>query len=141
MDAFVYVASSCNLKRGVGGWAAVLVDSNSNIKQLFGYAFNTTHNYLLLLAVLNALQHAKANNLKSIIIFTDSEYLYKVLRYRRYRRANKNYGLIKEIFKQARDLKLRVEFWTDDPFLVQAKQLARKGMYLAYKTIKNSKEV
>lgn len=138
MDAFAYVASSCDYKQGVGGWAAVLVDSSNNIKQLFGYVFKTTHNRLLLLAILNALYYTKANGLKNLIVFTDSTYLFKILKQRSYNQKASNSDLIKEIFKQSRGMNLQVELWRDDTFLDQAKRLAKRVLRLAYNSTQKS---
>lgn len=72
----IYTDGSCNQQILVGGWAAlVFVDGQKTI--LKGIEKDTTHNRMELLAVINAIKHArsKANDQEILYIYSDSQYV------------------------------------------------------------------
>ena len=68
----IYTDGACKGNPGPGGWGAIL-HYNGNMKEINGYASNTTNNIMELTAVIKAIN--SLNRPCTIIITTDSTYV------------------------------------------------------------------
>ncbi len=68
----IYTDGACKGNPGVGGWGAIMLFGDK-IKEINGYAPNTTNNRMELTAVIEALKVIKRQC--EIIIYTDSQYV------------------------------------------------------------------
>ena len=75
----IYTDGSCNPKENIGAWAAILEIDGESVT-IKGFTKNTTHNRMELLAVINALDYLKQNDLEKrpVVVFTDSQYVEKI---------------------------------------------------------------
>ena len=73
MKLKIYTDGACSGNPGKGGWAAIILDNNSNLSSISGSENNTTNNRMELLAAIIALQKIKKKS--DITIFTDSKYV------------------------------------------------------------------
>ena len=69
----IYTDGSCLGNPGAGGWAAVIIDAEENIKKICGGEARTTNNRMELTAAIEALKKISSGD--SAEIFTDSSYL------------------------------------------------------------------
>ena len=69
----IYTDGACSGNPGKGGWAAIILDNNSNLSSISGSENNTTNNRMELLAPIIALKKIKRKS--DITIFTDSKYV------------------------------------------------------------------
>ena len=69
----IYTDGSCIGNPGIGGWAAVIINTEKQEKIIFGKKKNTTNNQMELLAPIKAIQKFKKKT--EISIFTDSTYV------------------------------------------------------------------
>ncbi len=69
----VYTDGACLGNPGPGGWAAIIINENNQIKKIYGSEKNTTNNRMELQASIKAINEIK--NCSNIKIFTDSKYL------------------------------------------------------------------
>ena len=71
----IYTDGGCSGNPGPGGWAFV-VSENGDIREYrSGGDQSTTNNKMELTAVINALEYAKANGERDVVILTDSQYV------------------------------------------------------------------
>ena len=80
MEINIYTDGACVGNPGPGGWAAILIISKNNKKELFGGEKLTTNNRMELTAPIKALEHClelekNENSSIRIRIFTDSNYV------------------------------------------------------------------
>ena len=68
----IYTDGACSGNPGKGGWAAVILDNNSNQSCISGKESNTTNNRMELMAPIMALKNKKKSE---ITVFTDSKYV------------------------------------------------------------------
>lgn len=68
----IYTDGACKGNPGIGGWGAILMYGDK-VKEIYGYAPETTNNRMELSAVIEALKVIKRNC--PITIFTDSQYV------------------------------------------------------------------
>ena len=73
MELKIYTDGACSGNPGKGGWAAIILDNNSNQSSISGSENNTTNNRMELLAPIMALKKIKKKS--DITIFTDSKYV------------------------------------------------------------------
>ena len=73
MKLKIYTDGACSGNPGKGGWAAIILDNNSNQSSISGSENNTTNNRMELLAPIMALKKIKTKS--EITIFTDSKYV------------------------------------------------------------------
>ncbi|MCL2833075.1 MAG: ribonuclease HI [Treponema sp.] len=74
----IYTDGGCSGNPGPGGWAYIIVDSGSIIKEEWGAAEHTTNNRMELLAVISALEFLLESVIAGdIFVFTDSQYVQK----------------------------------------------------------------
>ena len=73
MKLKIYTDGACSGNPGKGGWAAIILDDNSNQSSISGSENNTTNNRMELLAPIMALKKIKSKS--DITIFTDSKYV------------------------------------------------------------------
>tara|TARA_B100000963_G_C22639153_1_gene679385 strand:- start:7357 stop:7782 length:426 start_codon:yes stop_codon:yes gene_type:complete len=69
----IYTDGACSGNPGKGGWAAIILDSNSKQSSISGNENNTTNNRMELLAPIMALKKIKKKS--EITILTDSRYV------------------------------------------------------------------
>ena len=74
MKLKIYTDGACSGNPGKGGWAAIILDDNSNQSKISGSERNTTNNRMELLAVIVGLEHLKSNK-SEVIVFSDSKYV------------------------------------------------------------------
>ena len=55
----IYTDGACSGNPGKGGWAAIILDSNSNQSSISGNVSNTTNNRMELIAPIMALKEIK----------------------------------------------------------------------------------
>ena len=70
----IYTDGACKGNPGVGGWGAIIMQSEKNI-ELFGGENETTNNRMELMAVIMALKEISSN--LELTIYTDSTYVQK----------------------------------------------------------------
>lgn len=72
----IYTDGSCNPRLGIGGWAATVQISDNKVV-LSGFAKQTTHQRMELLAVVKSIEFLVEKNLsiEPIIVYTDSQYV------------------------------------------------------------------
>ncbi len=68
----IYTDGACKGNPGIGGWGAILMYGDK-VKEIYGYAPETTNNRMELSAVIEALKVIKRSC--PITIFTDSQYV------------------------------------------------------------------
>ena len=73
MKLKIYTDGACSGNPGKGGWAAVILDNNSNQSCISGKESNTTNNRMELMAPIMALKKIKKKS--EITVFTDSKYV------------------------------------------------------------------
>ena len=73
MKYVVYTDGACSGNPGKGGWAAIILDDNSNQSSISGSVNNTTNNRMELIATIMALKKIKKKS--EIVIYTDSKYV------------------------------------------------------------------
>ena len=73
MKLKIYTDGACSGNPGKGGWAAIILDNNSNQSSISGSENNTTNNRMELLAPIMSLKKIKRKS--EITIFTDSKYV------------------------------------------------------------------
>ena len=73
MKLKIYTDGACSGNPGKGGWAAIILDNNSNLSSISGSESNTTNNRMELLAPIMALKKIKEKS--EVTIFTDSKYV------------------------------------------------------------------
>ena len=73
MKLKIYTDGACSGNPGKGGWAAIILDNNSNLSSISGSENNTTNNRMELLAPIMALKKIKRKS--DITIFTESKYV------------------------------------------------------------------
>ncbi|MCK5028617.1 MAG: ribonuclease HI [Bacteroidales bacterium] len=75
----IYTDGSCNPQYKIGGWAAIIFNTEEKLV-LQGAETNTTHNRMELIAVIKAVENVKKHHSKSIPIkiFTDSQYVERI---------------------------------------------------------------
>ena len=71
----IYSDGACSGNPGPGGWAARILYANGTIRELGGFAAETTNNRMELQAVIEALKHV--GELREVKMVTDSEYVLK----------------------------------------------------------------
>ena len=69
----IYTDGACSGNPGKGGWAAIILDQNSNQSSISGSESKTTNNRMELMAPIMALKNIKKKS--EIIIYTDSKYV------------------------------------------------------------------
>ena len=69
----IYTDGSCIGNPGIGGWAAVIINTEKQEKIIFGKKKNTTNNQMELTAPIKALEFF--SDKENIKIFTDSKYV------------------------------------------------------------------
>ena len=73
MKLKIFTDGACSGNPGKGGWAAIILDNNSNQSSISGSENNTTNNRMELLAPIMALKKIKRKS--EITILTDSKYV------------------------------------------------------------------
>ena len=75
-DIEIYTDGSCHTQLKIGAWAAIIIVNNKK-EILKGKEFETTHNRMELLAVINSIKHVLANfsNFNLLKIYSDSQYV------------------------------------------------------------------
>ena len=73
MKYLIYTDGACSGNPGKGGWAAIILDSNTNQTNVSGSEKNTTNNRMELMAPIMALKKIKKGS--EITIYTDSMYV------------------------------------------------------------------
>ena len=73
MNLKIYTDGACSGNPGKGGWAAIILDNDSNQSSISGSEKNTTNNRMELMAPIMALKKIKKRS--EITIFTDSIYV------------------------------------------------------------------
>ena len=73
MKIKIYTDGACSGNPGKGGWAAIIIDGNTNQTDISGSEKNTTNNRMELMATINALKEVNSKDL--IEIYTDSKYV------------------------------------------------------------------
>ena len=73
MKYVIYTDGACSGNPGKGGWAAIILDNNSNQISISGSVNNTTNNRMELMATIMALKKIKKKS--EIEIYTDSKYV------------------------------------------------------------------
>ena len=68
----IYTDGACSGNPGKGGWGAVIINKDDNVKKISGSANNTTNNRMELMAVIASLKYAYDENIN---VFTDSKYV------------------------------------------------------------------
>ncbi len=125
----IYTDGSCHTNSKIGAWASMIRYQDENI-QLSGYEYNTTHNRMELLAVINSISYAEENfsELHEMNIFTDSQYVAGVPR-RALKLANSGYRNSKGVLLPNHDLlrilKAKLELFNVSLIKVKAHQ--KKG--------------
>ena len=69
----IHTDGACKGNPGVGGWGAVL-QYNNKIKELYGWAKNTTNNRMELMATIQALSALRRSC--KVLLYTDSKYVH-----------------------------------------------------------------
>lgn len=79
INIVIYTDGSCNPQLKIGGWAAIIMYNNEKII-IQGKEFETTHNRMELLAVINSIKYVLTNfpNFNLLKIYTDSQYVVKL---------------------------------------------------------------
>lgn len=79
INIVIYTDGSCNPQLKIGGWAAIIMYNNEKII-IQGKEFETTHNRMELLAVINSIKYVLTNfpNYNLLKIYTDSQYVVKL---------------------------------------------------------------
>ena len=72
----IYSDGACSGNPGPGGWAARILYANGTIRELGGFAAETTNNRMELQAVIEALK--QVGELREVKMVTDSEYVLKL---------------------------------------------------------------
>ena len=73
MELKIYTDGACSGNPGKGGWAAIILDSDSNKTSISGSINNTTNNRMELMAPIMDLKKIKKKS--EITIYTDSKYV------------------------------------------------------------------
>ena len=73
MKIKIYTDGACSGNPGNGGWAAIIIDGNTNQTGISGSEKNTTNNRMELMAPIMALK--KIEKKSEITIYTDSKYV------------------------------------------------------------------
>ena len=71
----IYTDGGCSGNPGPGGWAFVVSENGEIREYKSGGDKSTTNNKMELTAVINALEYAKANGERDVVILTDSQYV------------------------------------------------------------------
>ena len=71
----IYTDGGCSGNPGPGGWAFVVSENGEIREYRSGGDQPTTNNKMELTAVINALEYAKANGERDVVILTDSQYV------------------------------------------------------------------
>ena len=71
----IYTDGGCSGNPGPGGWAFVVSENGEIREYRSGGDQSTTNNKMELTAVINALEYAKANCERDVVILTDSQYV------------------------------------------------------------------
>ena len=71
----IYTDGGCSGNPGPGGWAFVVSENGEIRGDRSGGDQSTTNNKMELTAVINALEYAKANGERDVVILTDSQYV------------------------------------------------------------------
>ena len=71
----IYTDGGCSGNPGPGGWAFVVRENGEIREYRSGGDQSTTNNKMELTAVINALEYAKANGERDVVILTDSQYV------------------------------------------------------------------
>ena len=71
----IYTDGGCSGNPGPGGWALVVSENGEIREYRSGGDQSTTNNKMELTAVINALEYAKANGERDVVILTDSQYV------------------------------------------------------------------
>lgn len=71
----IYTDGGCSGNPGPGGWAFVVSENGEIREYRSGGDQSTTNNKMELTAVINALEYAKANGERDVVILTDSQYV------------------------------------------------------------------
>ena len=71
----IYTDGGCSGNPGPGGWAFVISENGEIREYKSGGDQSTTNNKMELTAVINALEYAKANGERDVVILTDSQYV------------------------------------------------------------------
>ena len=74
--AEIFTDGSCHTQQCIGAWASVILIDNEKVV-LSGKEFETTHNRMEILAVINSIKHIQHNfsTIKNIKIVSDSQYV------------------------------------------------------------------
>ena len=78
MQITIYTDGACSGNPGTGGWGAILMDDNSNYKEIYGSAPLTTNNRMELLAVISALSALKRPS--DVRLYSDSAYVVNAIK-------------------------------------------------------------
>ncbi len=73
MKLKIYTDGACSGNPGKGGWAAIILDSNSKLSKISGNEKSTTNNRMELIAPIMALKKIRVES--EVTIFTDSKYV------------------------------------------------------------------
>ena len=71
----IYTDGGCSGNPGPGGWAFVVSENGEIREYRSGGDQSTTNNKMEHTAVINALEYAKANGERDVVILTDSQYV------------------------------------------------------------------
>ena len=71
----IYTDGGCSGNPGPGGWAFVVSENGEIREYRSGGDQSTTNNKMELTAVINALEYAKSNGERDVVILTDSQYV------------------------------------------------------------------
>ena len=71
----IYTDGGCSGNPGPGGWAFVVSENGEIREYRSGGDQSTTNNKMELTAVINALEYAKANGERDVVILIDSQYV------------------------------------------------------------------
>ena len=72
-NVIIYTDGACSGNPGIGGWGAVLIFLNNEIKEISGGNPYTTNNKMEMQAIIESLKHVKKNY--RIKLYTDSLYV------------------------------------------------------------------
>jgi ribonuclease HI len=75
-DIIAYTDGACKGNPGIGGWGVILVSKEGN-KEFFGAEASTTNNRMELIAAIKAIEEACKEQVSSVLVYTDSQYVKK----------------------------------------------------------------
>lgn len=84
----IYTDGACKSSNKTGGWAFVVIKDDKKIYFDFNSENDTTNNRMEITACIKALEYCIDNNIKEVVIQTDSMYVIGTMKYGWKRNAN-----------------------------------------------------